>query len=197
MSAADDEVDTSQQAGVGPLNYDELPGLEDILLEDSLVREIVESPSSLRFVLAAALKRAHPFYQRPRAGDRHCYRPATLTFHGAQIVWSKKTTLRFTDAAAAVDLGNIDTFVAPPEGGYHLEGDFGVVDVRRSRAPVFTVLGAAPEERAYLREAISAWVAHRPPTLERPAGMAGADEGRDGVEHGHLHPHGHHHHHRH
>jgi hypothetical protein len=187
-AAPPEQTDTSQQAGLGPLNYDELPGLEDVVLEDSFVREVVETPDGLRFVLTAALKRTHPFWQPPRSNERHCFKPAMLAFHDAQVRWSRRGNARFTDVDGAVDLGNIDRLVAPPEGGYHIEGDFGVVDVLRSRAPVFTIVGASPEDRAYLREALAAWVRNAPPP-DAPAPKPG--DGTHDHEHGHDHAHGH------
>ncbi len=171
--------DTPAQAGVGPLNYDALPGLEDVLLEDSFVREIAEEPGALRFTLMAALGLSHPFFQPPPSNVRHCFVPATLCFYEAVWRWHERSTLRFTDAIGAVDLGNIDAFTAPPEGGYRVGGDFGTIEITRSRAPVFTVLGASPGLRAYRRDSLLEWV--KEGTSPARAGDAGA----------HPHPHDH------
>jgi hypothetical protein len=182
------EADASVQAGTGPLNYDDLPGLEDILLEESFIRELVEGPSQLRFVLMAALKRTHPFYEPPRSDERHCYRPATLTFPDAKVRWRKRTVTKFTDSDGAVDYGNIDMFIAPAEGGYHLEGDFGVIDVQKCRAPVFTILGASTGMRSYYRDTLDAWVKGTPgPGTDAPPAAVEPDHG-----HGHHHGHDHH-----
>ena len=150
--------DRTHQAGVGSLNYDVLPGLEGVCLEDSFVRQVVHDGETLRFVLAAALLREHPYFDDVRSNEKHCYRSATLTFSGAQLIWRERTQHRFTDAAGAVDLGNIDVFVAPATGGYHLEGDWGVLDVVRSRAPVFTVVAESPPLRTFRRDVLAAWV---------------------------------------
>jgi hypothetical protein len=174
------DEDASQQVGVGSLNYEELPGLEHVCLEDSFVREVAQDGGTLRFVLTAALLRGHPYYTNPRSNERHCFRPATLTFREAQVKWRARSNARFVDSEGAVDLGNIDTFVAPAEGGYHIEGDFGVLDIVRARAPVFIVVGESPGPRTYRRGALRRWV-------RTGSGMAtpGDDHAHD---HAHAHP---------
>jgi hypothetical protein len=162
------DEDTSQQAGLGPLNYDALPGLEDVVLEDSFMREIVEAPGTLRLVVMAALRKGHPFYEPPSPNERHCYRTAMLTSSNAEVRWTTRATRRFTDAQGAVDLGNIDHLVALPKGGYHLEGDFGVLEIIRSKAPVLTMVGASPGLRSYRRDALDAWVRGATTHIDHP-----------------------------
>jgi hypothetical protein len=55
---------------------------------------------------------------------------------------------------------------------------------------VFTIVGASPEDRAYLREALAAWVRNAPPP-DAPARKPGAGTHDHGHEHGHGHGHGH------
>ncbi len=182
------EDDTSHQAGLGPLNYDELPGLEDVVLEDSFVREIVEAPSGLRLVLMAALGPKHPYFDGVRSDEQHCYRPATLTFPDARVRWHSRSALRFTDATGASDVGNIDRLVALPTGGYRLEGDFGALDVVRSRAPVFVVLSLSPGLRTYHRNALESWLRGGP----APPPVAGPPKNGGGPAHeAHEHDHEH------
>ncbi len=187
--------DTSEQAGVGPLDYTSLPGLEDVLLEDSLVIEIVESASFLSFTLLAALSPTHPAYEEPSPRDRYCFRNAALTFpRPRKVTWQERTDRRFRDATGMVDRGNIDALLADPGGFYHLEGDFGVVDVV-SGAPQLDVLATQSRARALRTEQLAAWMDGRP-MPERAEGderdEAGGGHHHDhehGHDHGHPHPH--------
>jgi hypothetical protein len=161
---------------MGPLNYDELPGLEDVYFEDSLVRDVVRSPTYLSFTLTAAIRPSHPSYEPPALGEKHCFRSATLTFPTVRSqTWHAHVTSGFTDAAGAVDYGNIDTFVADPKGFYHLEGEWGSVDLV-SGAPQLDIL--SPESVAHAQRAneLAAWIT-----------------GRRLAEHGHGHDHEHEH----
>jgi hypothetical protein len=152
-------LDTSSQAGIGPLNYDELPGLEDVYLEDSFVRDIESTPSLLRFVLVAALTPAHPAYERPSPREQHCFRTAFLTFPDVRkTIWhARNEAALYTDLAGAIDRGNIDRFTAEPDGHYHLEGDWGSVDVV-SGAPLFELAAREAHARAHKREDLEAWI---------------------------------------
>lgn len=155
-------ADTTRQAGLGTLNYDELPGLEGVYLEDSYVRDIAESPLLLGFTLLVALGPDHPQYVRPRPGERHCYLAATLTFPDVRkITWHARHDREFFDADRARDLGNIDRFTAEPQGYYHLEGEWGSVDIA-SGAPQLDVLAPEPHARAHVREEYAAWIAGTP-----------------------------------
>jgi hypothetical protein len=176
--------DTSEQAGIGALDYSSLPGLEEVLLEDSLVLEIVESPSFLSFTLLAALAPSHPAY------ETHCFRSAALTFPGTRkVTWSERHDARFIDAAGLVDRGNIDGLVADPGGFYRVEGDWGVVDVV-SGPPQLEILGAQSAKRTLRIRQLEAWMDGRPiPTdLE-----ADEDGDPDHDHHHHDHDRGHHH----
>ena len=152
----------SPQAGDAPLNYDELAGLEQVLFEDSLVREIVETRHEMKLVLTAALTPQHPSYEPPEAGQKHTYRPATLTFpHKVKTIWHSRNFGHFTDAEGATDQGNIDRFVATPEGFYHLEGEWGSVDVF-SQSPVLLVLTKPSHARADRARVFASWVSGAP-----------------------------------
>ena len=120
-------------------NYQELPGFENVLLEDSYVLRIVEEPARLVFELELVLLPGHPRYEPPAPGEAHCYRAAELEFAGIEEAsWGKRRFRPFTDARGDVDLGNIDALLETAPGRYHLEGDWGAVDVR-SGAPVLRI----------------------------------------------------------
>jgi hypothetical protein len=143
------------------LNYDELPGLEGLYLEDSFVREIVETEDFTRFTILAALTPGHPAYDDQVPTEAHCYRLVTLTFRNLRArTWRARSTERFIDADEGVDYGNIDRFTAGKDGVYRLEGDWGSVEVR-SDAPEVVVLHRESFEHRDLRKAYAAWIEGR------------------------------------
>jgi hypothetical protein len=178
MPAADDKLGSFFE-DVGPLNYDELPGLEDVYLEDSFVREVVQELTFLSFTLTAALAPSHPAYEPPPKGEKHCFRSAALTFPAVRRrIWHTPRRSGFVDAAGAVDYGNIDRFVAEPKGFYHLEGEWGSIDIE-SGAPQFDMISRdAPQHTQRARE-FAAWLAGRPL----------ADHDEEGHDHDHDHGH--------
>ncbi|MBO0804804.1 MAG: hypothetical protein J2P25_17240 [Nocardiopsaceae bacterium] len=121
-------------------NYETLPTLDGVYLEDSYVLSIDETPHSLTFRLDAVLTPEHPLYHEPRPGEQYCYADGTLTFGSAsQVEWIRRTGVRHRDANDEEDQGNIDYLEFGP-AGYHLGGDWGEVRVLSSRPPVFRVL---------------------------------------------------------
>jgi hypothetical protein len=149
------------------LNYDELPGLEDVYLEDSFVREIIERSDSTSFSLMAALAPEHPDYESPARREAHRYRMATLTFAGVRArTWHVRTMEPFTDADGGVDYGNIDRFTADCNGFYLLEGEWGRVEIR-SRSPELVILQREPREHRTFRKKYAAWIEGNALTVER------------------------------
>jgi hypothetical protein len=149
---------TDEGAELPELKYDELPGLEDVYLEDSFVREIVETDTYTSFTLMAALRPGHPSYGEPAPKEQHRYRMAALTFSEIRSrTWHARTMERFTDADTAVDYGNIDRFTVDSHGVYRLEGEWGSVEIR-SDPPELLVLCAETHERGVLRSAYEAWM---------------------------------------
>ena len=74
----------------------------------------------------------------PEVDETYCYRQAMLDFPAAkQITWLERHFIPFTDANNEQDFGNIDVFYRESDT-YHLEGDWGVVEVR-SAPPVLTI----------------------------------------------------------
>jgi hypothetical protein len=118
--------------------YQELTGLEHVFLEDSYVVALLEESTRIVFILDVVLTEQHPLYKAPSADAQYCYRRALLTFpHLHSAVWSEKRVQPFVDAAGAIDYGNIDSFYAA-QGWYHLEGDWGIVDIH-SQPPLLQI----------------------------------------------------------
>jgi hypothetical protein len=109
--------------------YHTMPGFEHVYLEDSYVTEIIESSGRLEFALELVLLEGHPLYAPTAPGEQHCYRPARLVVPDVrQVVWIERHIRPFKDAADQVDYGNIDAMYER-DGLYHLEGDWGIVEV--------------------------------------------------------------------
>ncbi|HZR49665.1 MAG TPA: hypothetical protein VFB06_09120 [Streptosporangiaceae bacterium] len=120
------------------VSYSELPALQSVYLEDSFVLAIEESPDELVFELDAVLMATHPSYAPPRPGEQYCFRRARLVFKPDNVSWLARSQTRFRDASGEEDLGNIDVFTTDHHR-YHLEGDWGTVDVTSSVPPEFLV----------------------------------------------------------
>ena len=117
-------------------SYDDLPGLDVVYLEDSFVLAISESPHELVFELDAVLTPKSPAYAPPPENEQYCYRRGKLIFRSADITWLARSDARYTDASGAEDLGNIDVFTAQGHR-YHLEGDWGSVEIETNEQPRF------------------------------------------------------------
>ena len=112
------------------IHYGKLAGLKDVYLEDSFVLGIADDPGMFRLTLQVVLREQHPKFVQPTSPDRYCFRLGVLEFRGAtQVNWTTRSKKRYRDADGRVDYGNIDVFYCE-DGAYHLEGDWGVVDVR-------------------------------------------------------------------
>ena len=141
--------------------YGELPGLEDVCLEDSFVREIVETTVDTSFALTVALTPEHPDYETPAPKEAHRYRTALLTFPNVRAkTWLARTHVTFTDADGAVDHGNIDRFTIDGDGLYRLAGEWGEIALR-SDPPELLVLHPETHEHRDARRRYAAWLAGR------------------------------------
>jgi hypothetical protein len=120
-------------------DYTELPGLENVYLEDSWVLGIAETADSLTFTLEAVLTPEHPRYVTPPPDEQHCYVDAVLTFTGArEIRWLSRSDKVATDATGQPDHGNIDALTHEGDH-YALEGDWGRVEVVTGSPPRFDI----------------------------------------------------------
>lgn len=122
--------------------YELLPTLGGVYLEDSYVLAIEESSHSLTFRLEAVLTPDHPRYRPPRAGEQYCYASGTLTFASVdRIEWISRTSARYQDANNEEDQGNID-YLDSEAGKFHLGGDWGEVRIWSAHPPVFELADA-------------------------------------------------------
>lgn len=120
-------------------DYQTLPGLAEVYLEDSFVLGIREDEGSLTFDLDAVLTERHPNYTPPPPDEQYCYVPASLSFTQPEdIEWISRTRAAYRDANDEIDYGNID-FLTVDGTTYHLGGDWGEVTIRSSVPPEFSI----------------------------------------------------------
>ncbi len=110
------------------LNYWQLPGLENIYLEDSYVLGI-KTDTSVEFFLEVVLTENHSLYTSPLPGERYCYRRITLKFpHPQTYNLTLNKMLPIVDPDGTWDYGNIDAFFMENEA-YNLIGEWGELTV--------------------------------------------------------------------
>jgi hypothetical protein len=109
--------------------YIELPGLAEVVLEESYVLGIRAEPSEVMFEIDFVLTRAHPAYAPPPSSERECFRKGHLRFLGVRrLVWAEQGAPPATDARGEPDYGNIES-LEWDEPRYVLAGDWGHMDV--------------------------------------------------------------------
>jgi hypothetical protein len=106
-------------------DYQELPSLAQIVLEESYVLDIEAHPSTIEFKIEFVLAGDHPEYRPPGPEASYCTRPGRLRFFGiTRLSWADQAAPPAEDAAGEIDFGNIDSFKwAGSE--YSLDGDWG------------------------------------------------------------------------
>lgn len=112
-----------------PINYYELPGLENIYLEDSYVLDIQISNTSAQFLLDLVITKNHPKYKHPSPKEQYCYKKSWLQFNQLkEFNWIKKIMYPYRDANEEIDYGNIDALIFLNEK-YNLYGDWGEIEI--------------------------------------------------------------------
>lgn len=111
-------------------NYEIIPDLEHVYLEDSFVLAMDETFGKIEFVLDAVLIETHPVYSPPRSGEQYCLLKSKLAFQiCGDALWHCKEFRAYTDANGEIDYGNIDTFSIMGDE-MRLVGDWGDVQFR-------------------------------------------------------------------
>jgi hypothetical protein len=111
------------------LPYHALPSLANLYFEDSYVLALQPTDQRVVLTVDAALTSAHPHYHPPRPNEQYCYEHGQLIFPNVtQLQWVPSTLQPAIDASGKFDYGNIDVFYVE-DGRYHLEGDWGVLDI--------------------------------------------------------------------
>jgi len=111
------------------LNYWQLPGFENIYLEDSYVLSINANTISIKILLEAVLTENHPLYTPALSGEQYCYRQMTVYFPHPQtydLVLNNISAI--ADPDGSVDYGNIDVFFMADDK-YYLRGEWGELTI--------------------------------------------------------------------
>jgi hypothetical protein len=115
------------------IDYNSLPGLVGVYVEDSYVLGILESSEQVVFRLDAVLTPAHPAYRPPRPGEHYCYAHGSLVFPDVtDVAWLNRNSGHYVDASGAEDVGNVDNLTSDG-GAFVVEGDWGAVRISSSQ----------------------------------------------------------------
>jgi hypothetical protein len=113
--------------------YTDLPGLAEIVLEESYVLDIKAEPGAVTFDMEFALTPQHPAYSPPPSSEIECFRRGTLRLVGVRrLTWTEQGRPPAVDASGEKDWGHVDSFDWD-EGRFVLAGDFGSLDAGAER----------------------------------------------------------------
>jgi len=113
--------------GVRP--YYEIPGFEELGLEDSWVLDIQEETLGIVFFVDFALCRDHPNFAPPLPNELNSFRRGRIQFkEPSSVTWIRKTMIPNFDATGEADFGNFDSFYFLGNC-FHLDGDWGEVEI--------------------------------------------------------------------
>lgn len=94
------------------VHYSELPGLDQVYLEDSFVLGVAVAPGLVDVLLDVVLREGHPAYKRPDGGEQYCFRRGTLRFYDVtEVQWRMPAGRPALDASGDTDYGGLDEFV--------------------------------------------------------------------------------------
>ncbi len=117
-------------------SYVDLPGFENLYLQDSWVLGLHETEKTFHIDLEAVLTPEHPAWHDRKPGEQHPYRPVRIQFDNVQSVeWMDKHLEPTTDPDGSVDFGNIDSFEYDGNR-YEVQGGWGHVVVITPTKPL-------------------------------------------------------------
>jgi hypothetical protein len=109
--------------------YIDIPGLGDIVLEESYVLGIAASPGSLAIAADLVLAPGHPAYRPPPADESDCFVRGRLVFRDVRhLTWENQGAPPASDASGELDYGHIDDLRRDGDI-FELEGDWGNIRV--------------------------------------------------------------------
>jgi hypothetical protein len=119
--------------------YQQSPGFEALLLEDSFVTSIVATPRRLDLSLDLVLLPDHECFVRPSM-NQHCYVPARISFISiTSLSWFGQHNRPAIDATGELDYGGIDALVRS-SSGWTLVGDWGQIELKTYQLPTVSIL---------------------------------------------------------
>ncbi|MFE7893858.1 hypothetical protein [Streptomyces sp. NPDC057412] len=126
-----------------PTPYTSLPGFVGVSLEESYVLEIQATPGRLSITLDLRIGSAHSAYRDPLDGEVACFRKAVIEFPAVrELTWARQGVARpAVDAAGERNWGGIDE-LRQLGAVYHLEGDWGAIEVMSEEPPTIRIVGS-------------------------------------------------------
>jgi hypothetical protein len=113
--------------------YYELPGLEQIYLEDSFVLGVEILPGTVRVRLDVVLREGHQSYVAPGADEQYCFRKGVLRLEEvAEVTWRMPTGPPAIDASGDTDYGGIDSYEVD-DSVHRIMGEIGELSVTCGR----------------------------------------------------------------
>lgn len=113
--------------------YYELPGLEQIYLEDSFVLGVEILPGSVRVRLDVVLREGHASYVAPGVDEQYCFRKGVLRFEDVSEVTRRMPTgPPAVDASGDTDYGGIDRYEVE-DSVHRIMGEIGELTVTCGR----------------------------------------------------------------
>ncbi len=117
-------------------SYEELPGLDTYVLEESFVLDVTAKPTSVCFRLEVVLTPEHPDYVAPGPDTYLCFKNGRLEFEEVtDLEWTGQGAPPATDASGEIDYGHVDTMTWDA-GLYELQGDWGAMRIWAKSARV-------------------------------------------------------------
>jgi len=110
-------------------DYQSLPDLVNIYLEDSYILAVEATPGRLILQMEFVLTEDHPAFIAPGPHHQYCYHDGRLLFSAVrELRWSDQRLVPFTDATGEKDFGNIDSLKWEDRHSL-MYGDVGRVEV--------------------------------------------------------------------
>jgi hypothetical protein len=108
--------------------YTELPGLGEVVLEESYVLAIRAEPGVVSLDMDFVLTTNHPAYTPPPRSEAECFRRGVLRLTGVErLRWDGQGRPAALDASGEIDFGHVDSFEWE-NGRFVLAGDWGLID---------------------------------------------------------------------
>jgi hypothetical protein len=120
-------------------SYIELPGLAEIVLEESYVLGLHAQPGELTLDVDRVLGRGHHAYSAPPPSEVECFRRGSLRFVGVErLAWDEQGSPPAIDGSGERDFGHVDSFEWDDDQ-YVLSGEWGRIVVKAQGVEVVLV----------------------------------------------------------
>jgi hypothetical protein len=118
------------------MGYEDLPGFENVYLEDSFVIDVRATPGEVVFTVEVVLLETHPLYSEPADGDQYCYRRGEVVYREVTALrWERQGLPPAIDLNNEIDYGSFDEF-GSRDGQWIANGNWGDLFIESSLSPV-------------------------------------------------------------